>query len=326
MKRSPWGFVTYFIPFLLYRGMQAELSFEDFEGDPRDRQKAVLRKFLELIHHERTPSGQLDFELVESDEESGLVRRKYEASQEPWAPQPVYEFTNPELDNGITLVALHGHGDDPFTGIYDYIPGLAGRGYRVVMPILFGTMERETKGLRPDWRDMCREWSIEADALGVTLIAARLHDAHLAYLLAMELEGVDRERIATIGLSMGGELSLYLTAIEKGIRACVSAGFMSSFGSLLLDKRNCQCYSIRDWPRYFDMPDIAGCIAPRPVLVLKGTDDPCLDPEDAEQAFERLKDIYRRFDAADSCSYRTYPGTHCLNQDLADTWLREQFR
>jgi len=299
------------------------LSFEGYKGDHEQRRLKVLGRFLGLIGYDRAPSGPIKTNLSSQDEVGELTRRRYLVRKGDWDPQPIYEVLPSAGDNGATILALHGHGNDPFSGIYDYVYGLARRGYRVVMPILFGTMERETKGLKPDWRDICREWSIEADVLGISLLGARLHDARLAYDLCKSLEGVDPDRIGCAGLSMGGELSLYLAAVEPGIRACVSAGFLSSFQSLLLRKRNCQCYSIRGWPAYFDMPDIAACIAPRPLQIQKVQDDGCFEAPDVESAFEHLQSVYDRLGAARVCEYRTSPGGHILNQDLADAWFRK---
>lgn len=302
-----------------------KLSFGDYGGKPESRQREIRRKFLELIHYTNVPEGEISVTISEQGEVSGIFRRRYMVSRGQWDSQPIYEIFDPRNYNGITLIALHGHGNDPFSGIYSYVMKMPRYGYRVIAPILYGYMERETRGLKPDWKNICREWSIEADALGVTLIAARLYDAHLAYELALKLEEVDDRKIATLGLSMGGEISLYLAALEPGIAACVSAGFLSSFRSLLIEKRNCQCYSIRDWPRYFDMVDIAGCIAPRPVQIQKGVDDPCLDANDAMQTFEKLRRIYTMFNHEDGCDYVTYPGGHVLNQQLAHEWFGKQF-
>ncbi len=301
---------------------QFSLSFRGYTGDYDARRRQVLAKFLELIGYDRTPSGEVDLSLESKDMVDGLRRRRYLASRGDWDPQPIYEIMASGVGNGATIVALHGHGSDPFSGIYDYVYGFARRGYRVVMPILFGTMERETKGLKPDWRNMCREWSIEADCLGVSVLGARLYDARLAYDACMTLEGVDPNKIGCAGLSMGGELSLYLAALEPGIAACVSAGFLSTFESLLLRMRNCQCYSIRDWPRYFDMPDIAACIAPGPLQIQKGEDDPCFDAADVAQACAQVRSVYDSLGATRAFEYRTYPGGHILNQDLADEWFK----
>jgi len=211
--------------------------------------------------------------------------------------------------------------------IYDYLHELPHRGYRCVTPILFGTMERQTHSPgNSGATDHCRDWLIKADKLGATLLALRLLDARLALGVARQTEGFDPERVASLGLSMGGELSLYLAAVEPEIRCCVCAGFFSTFEGLLMEKRNCHCYSIRDWPRWFDMPDLAGRIAPRPVLIQNGRDDPWIGSKDAAKAVRRLREIYKAFDAEEKVDYQTYPGEHCLHTELADAWLQQQFK
>jgi dienelactone hydrolase len=286
-------------------------------------QEEVRSQLLELICYHRTPyDAELKIVDVESSEIEDTHQVRYLVKPGSWEPQPVYVLTpvNRKL-NGVTLITFHGHGDDPFGSIYTYVRELARRGYRVVMPILYGKMERETKGLNYDPRAVCASWSIDADTLGTSLLGARLFDGVLAYRLAGQLSGVDRERIACIGLSMGGELSLYLAAIEPDIRACVSAGFLSTFRSLLLERGNCQCYSIRDWPRYFDMPDIVGCIAPRPLQIQKGESDPCFDSQDVANAFDAVQQIYDVCSQPENAQYVTYPGGHCLNVDEAEAFL-----
>ena len=287
-------------------------------------QEKVRSKLLDLIAYDRTfHDATLQILSSESGEVEGTLQTRYVAQSGSWQPQPIYALVPASGRlNGVTLVTFHGHGDDPFTGIYAYVRELARRGYRVVMPILYGKMERETKQMPYDPRTVCASWSIDADTLGTTLLGIRLFDGVLAYRLAEQLPGVDRERIASIGLSMGGELSLYLAAIETGIRVCVSAGFLSTFGSLLLERGNCQCYSIRDWPRYFDMPDIVGCIAPRPLQVQKGENDPCFDAQDVADAFGQVQRIYAAVGQPQRAEYVTYPGDHCLHVDHAQAFLR----
>jgi fermentation-respiration switch protein FrsA (DUF1100 family) len=297
-------------------------------GDLAGWQQKVRARLLELIDYDRTPHrAGIDIVDTASTEIDGTRQVRHLVQPGAWAPQPIYVLTPAKgALNGVTLITLHGHGNDPFAGIYTYVRELARRGYRVVMPILYGKMERETKGLRYDPRAVCASWSIDADALGTSLLGARLFDATLAYRLARQVPGVDRQRIACLGLSMGGELSLYLAAVEPQIRACVSAGFLSTFGSLLLERGNCQCYSIRDWPRYFDMPDIAGCIAPRPLQVQKGESDPCFDAQDVADAFSAVQRVYAAFGRPQAAQYVTYPGGHCLNVDLALAFLQAHLR
>lgn len=295
----------------------------EHRGDLAGWQGKVRSRLLELIDYHRTPHD-AEPEIVDatSSEIEGTHQVRYLVKPGSWEPQPIYALTPASgMLNGVTLITFHGHGDDPFSGIYTYVRELARRGYRVVMPILYGKMERETRGLRYDPRAVCASWSVDADALGTSLLGARLFDGVLAYQLAMQLPGVDRGRVACVGLSMGGELSLYLAAIQPDIKVCVSAGFLSTFRSLLLERGNCQCYSIRDWPRYFDMPDIAGCIAPRPLQIQKGESDPCFDPQDVANAFVSVQQIYGAYGQPENVQYVTYPGGHCLHVDRAEAFL-----
>jgi hypothetical protein len=83
----------------------------------------------------------------------------------------------------------------------------------------------------------------------------------------------------------------------------------------------CHCYNISDWPNWFDMPDIAGCIAPRPLLVLKGENDGCFEADDVEFAAGKVGEIYEAARSPELFEYATYPGGHCLDLDRADAWL-----
>ena len=287
-------------------------------------QGQVRAKLLDLIHYP-TAQAESGFCTVSSEKKAveGVEQIRHLVQGGGWAPQPIYEFLPPDNANRGTLITFHGHGKDPFTDIYTYVRELARHGYRVFMPILFGKMERATKGPPEDPNEHCGVWSVDADALGSTLLGLRLFDGSLAYRFAQSLPGVDSDRIGTIGLSMGGELALYLAAIQPNIRVCVSAGFLSTFKSLLFDRGNCPCYSIRDWPRHFDMPDIVGAIAPRPLQIQKGYDDPCFDSDDVQRAYERVAGIYGAFGAADLTRYETCPGRHCLHVDKAEAWFAE---
>lgn len=302
-----------------------QLSFANRTTDPITWQQYVRAKLFELTQSDHIPQAYWRVLEVTESEVRGVLRRRHLIQYGSWPPQPIYELlpAGGEL-NGRTLIAFHGHGHEPFGGIYVYLDELPQRGYRCVMPILFGTMERQTLGLgRKPPTELCREWLIEADRFGVSLLGLRLFEGWLAYQFALSLPGVDPRRIGSVGLSMGGQLALYLAAIEPAMRNCVCAGFLCTFDGLLIRKRNCHCYSIRDWPSWFDMPDIAGCVAPRPLLTLKGEDDACFFADDVQEAADRVAEVYRAFGPVQNFCYATYPGKHCMNVDMADQWLQQ---
>ena len=53
----------------------------------------------------------------------------------------------------------------------------------------------------------------------------------------------------------------------------------------------------------YDLPDIAGCVAPRPLQ--KGVDDPFFDPADVERAFAHLQRSYDTARAPRNVEYMT---------------------
>lgn len=305
-----------------------KLSFANNRARPAEWQERVRSKFLDLIHYDQIPSA--DWKILQSHEQqvNGLLQRRHVVQFGDWEPQPIYECLPDSSDwNGITVVSLHGHGDSVFDNpMYDYLQELPRLGYRCVTPILFGTMERQTHRVEDRFvTEYCREWILEADKLGVTLLALRLLDARLAYQFALSLDGVDSRKTGCAGLSMGGQLALYLAAMETDLPFSVSAGFLSTFEGSLIRARWCHCYSIRDWARWFDMPDLAGCIAPRPLLVLKGDEDPCFTEKNGVlESVKRVQEIYASVGAAERFQYRTYPGEHWLNSAVADQWIREE--
>jgi len=308
--------------------MRLKLSFANCQMDLEKWQTQVRSKLLELTYFDDIPKESWELTETTEKEVNGVLRRRHLVRYGDWEPQPIYESlpVSGKL-NGITMVAFHGHGDETFCEFYNYLTELPRRGYRFITPILFGHMERQTLPLGKCFpTEYCREWMLDADKLGVSLLAMRLLDSRLAYEFALSLSEVNPEKIGCIGLSMGGELAMYLAAIEPGIKFSISAGFLSTFEGFLMGKyggkRGCHCYSIRSWPKWFEMPDIVGCIAPRPLLALKGRTDPCFSTEDVEEAVRQVGKIYEACDASENFQYQTYPGEHCLNEDIADEWLR----
>ncbi len=304
------------------------LQFTNGISDLAAWRRQVRSKLLELTGFTALPNYQWEITDIIEKEEAERIHRRYSIRCGNEMEQPIYEFLPPKGKyNGITLIAFHGHGNSLEDPIYDYLHELPRLGYRLVTPVLYGCMERQTLPIiKQGAVEQCRIWSVHADRRGASLLGIRLQDARLAFELAVSLEGVNPERIGCIGLSMGGEMALYYAAVETRVAFSVSAGFFSSFDGLLFKKPNCQCYSIRGWANWLDMPDIAACISPRPLLILRGYDDPWVDKEDAACAFRRLKKIYAAAGAETNCSYREFPGEHQLNTKIAQRWILTLYR
>lgn len=110
---------------------------------------------------------------------------------------------------------------------------------------------------------------------------------------------VDPERIACIGLSLGGFRSAYLSGIDPRIKCAVVVGWMSAYGKML--KRHMVCHTwmlfIPGHYQYLDLPDVVSMLAPNPLLVIHGKRDELFPPEGVEEAFEKISAVYEKLGA-----------------------------
>ena len=84
---------------------------------------------------------------------------------------------------------------------------------------------------------------------------------------------------------------------------------------------HCACNFVPGILRYAEMADLAGLIAPRPLLIESGTHDPIFPVEATEQALEALRPIYTVFDARERLDADIFEGPHRWNGVKAYPWL-----
>lgn len=105
---------------------------------------------------------------------------------------------------------------------------------------------------------------------------------------------IDATRIGVTGLSGGGVMTQYLAAMDD--RVAVAAPSCSTYtigtqAALGLVPRQCDCTF---YPNVFhmDFPEVLALIAPRPLMILGGRNDPIFPPIGFHRAYERVKPIY----------------------------------
>lgn len=138
---------------------------------------------------------------------------------------------------------------------------------------------------------------------------------------------VDKNRLGCVGLSVGGYRSFLLAALDERIKAGVDVGWMTSFASQI---RTQVIHSVGltfhlvGLYRYLDLPDLAGLIAPRCLMVINGSKDTLFAPDGVKSAFEKIDRIYRKAGAADHQRCRLFDAPHEFNLDMqaeAFDWL-----
>ena len=139
---------------------------------------------------------------------------------------------------------------------------------------------------------VCHPVAMQALLLGRTLIGERCWDVSRAIdVVSTHFPEIDLKKIAIMGNSGGGTVSIYAAAVDTRITAvmpsCAFCGYLASIGAL----KHCVCNYIPGIAREFDMGDIAGLIAPRPLIIVNGLHDGIFPVDSAK---EQAK-IARRF-------------------------------
>ena len=88
---------------------------------------------------------------------------------------------------------------------------------------------------------------------------------------------------------------------------------------------HCACNYIPNLLRFGESADVAGLIAPRPVVMVNGRFDPIFPLAEAERQFTRLKKIYAAFGVPDNCRMVVGEGRHRFYADIAWKSMLELF-
>ncbi|MBI5831292.1 MAG: hypothetical protein HZB16_03160 [Armatimonadetes bacterium] len=172
---------------------------------------------------------------------------------------------------------------------------------------------------------------------------ARLRVARKARLLGLEwlgLEVLALRRLmdqvpsygwGVVGYSRGGQAALLLAALDPRPRAVVVASWFCDRDKRLLDTRDSRLTAFLDspedeqflpgWWRRFDDGVLAALLAPRPLLITSGLDDPVLPFELVQDAFAAAERHYRAVGALGNLRLSLLPGGHVPQAEVTAEWL-----
>ena len=199
-------------------------------------------------------------------------------------------------DTYPAVVAIHGHGGDRFStfnpdeGIYKtFGVELARRGYMVIAANV---------GQHDVYED------------GRTLMGERLWDLMRCVDYLASLDEVDSARIGCGGLSLGGEMAMWLGAMDTRVAATVSCGFLTRMDQM--EQNHCMCWKFDGLRELVDFADIYAMTAPRALQCQNGF----LEPETqftvplAREALADIQPVYAAFNASDKLGFVAHAGAH----------------
>ena len=191
------------------------------------------------------------------------------------------------------MLALHGHcsggkvsvvGDRTLPEVakvidefnYDYGLQLVRAGFIVFCPDARGMGERQSF-YAGDFNLLaweCGEIQSRANPLGQTVAGMWTWDNMRLIDYIESRPDCLKGSVGAAGLSGGGLQTLYLAAMDKRVRCAVISGYFYTVKDSILQYSCCPCNIVPRLWEFFDMGDLAALIAPRPLLIETGTQDP----------------------------------------------------
>ena len=300
-------------------------------GEWRARRRGVLGELLGPFP-ERVPP---DLEVIEASPGSGYERRKVVFDTEETMSVPAYLLVpDGRTGPGPAVLAVHGHGpgkaaicalDDSAPAGGDYADRLARRGYVVLAPDL------RCFGERQDWNPpdhyACDTNLVHAVMAGWNPLTQNLWDLVCSVDVLARDPLVDERRIGVVGFSYGATMALFLAAWDDRVAAAVVSGYLSSWSEAHKMPWN-MCGSQVLWGMLgrLEHVDVAALVAPRPLLVESGSEDPLFPVATAARTVEALRPLYEAEpDGPDRLRHHVFPGEHQWDGAEAypflDRWL-----
>ncbi len=177
--------------------------------------------------------------------------------------------------------------------------------------------ERRQRISQPGHHVTCHEASMHALQLGRTMIGERVFDVDRAIDYLAWRGDVSMRRVGVMGNSGGGTTSLFAAAILRRIRFAMPSCYFCTFADSIMSVHHCVCNYVPNLLDDAEMYDVAGLIAPKPVVMVNGQTDNIFPIDASRRALARLKAVYQAAGAADRCAHVVGPEGHRFYAELA---------
>lgn len=231
------------------------------------------------------------------------------------------------------ILALHGHGGGKGEVVGLVTPTrqrygiqMVRRGYVVFtfdfMP--FGQRRESEHNAQEGFEYACNSTLIRTLLWGYNLLTLNIFDAFRALDYLETRQEVDPDRIGVMGLSYGGTVSMYATVLDPRIKAAVLSCSLGEYRVHGVDLDElCGAQVVPGILQWAEMGDVAGLIAPRPLLAESAKGDACFPWYGTEPTLARLREVYRIADAESKLTLNTYDGGHTYyGEGVPEFWAR----
>lgn len=248
-------------------------------------------------------------------QEDGYQVETWVIQTEPeiWMPFDLYRPLNP---NHALILNPHGHGmgrksNNPIE--------LVQAGYTVACPDERGSGERREEceqtegGLK---QRNCSHGGIESVAIGFgqAMIGMAVWDLMRLTDFLVTLSEIDATKIGCMGMSGGGQQTLWFSALDERVKAAVTSGYYyGEKDSLIYLYNNCPCNYVPYMWRTMDMGDLGAMTAPRALFVESGEKDNLNGPRGLANVYPQVdtaRKAYALYGREDHVIHSIHPGGH----------------
>ena len=185
----------------------------------------------------------------------------------------------------------------------------------------------ERRDARPRWarqiKHTCTHAAMAALLLGRTMIGERVWDVCRAIDTLAEFPEVDSSRVACMGNSGGGTITYYAACLEPRIGAAMPSCAVCTYRDSIGRIDHCVDNYLPGALRYFEMGDLAGLIAPRPLVVVAGQHDGIFPLPGVEASFHTIQQVYQAAGQPGRCRLVVGPEGHRFYPEQAWPVFRE---
>lgn len=350
---------------VFYQQMKQQLTYPLAWGKAEEKDfakwKAQARHVLaECMQNLQPAPKAYAMEVTDREQRDGYEARKIRFNLSEWSRVPAYLLV-PEGEGPFpAIVLLHDHGahfsigkekmvrpfhvapevmedadqwarqcyDGQYVGDY-----LARHGYVVLaVDALFWGERGRKEGTSYDAQQALASNFLQMGASWGAFI--NVDDMRSAEFLA-SLPFVDKERVGSLGFSMGAYRSWMLAALTDVVRASASICWMNTTEHLMTLTNNqnkggsAYAMLIPALRRYLDYPHVASIACPKPTLLFNGTRDKLFPIEGVRDAYREMEAVWKSQGASDHLVTKLWDEKHFFNKEMQketleffDRWLK----
>ena len=199
----------------------------------------------------------------------------------------------------ISLARAKYEGDEKtIGGDRDFCISAVREGYAAV------ALEQRAFGERKDVAHSgvgCNHATMAALLLGRTMIGERSWDVSRCIDAIAAFPEVDTSRIGLMGNSGGGTITWYASCLDERIGVAMPSCAVCTYADSIGYVHHCVDNYLPGIMRWMDMGDLAGLIAPRPLVIVAGKDDGIFPIDGVRRTFDKVCAIYVAAGAPEKC-------------------------